>query len=107
MATTETKPETEATGDRVHDPIHRVSYSFRRDGDNLWVYTWLEDGGHLPEHFHPSLEEHWEVVEGAFGSSSTAPGATSCPRTARSRCVRTSDTSSRTRVASRPTSAPR
>jgi len=52
------------TSDRVHDPIHHVSYSFRRDGDNLWVYTWLEDGGHLPEHFHPSIEEHWEVLDG-------------------------------------------
>ena len=39
--------------------------SSRRDGDNLWVTTWLEDGGHLPEHFHPSLEEHWEVLEGS------------------------------------------
>jgi mannose-6-phosphate isomerase-like protein (cupin superfamily) len=28
------------------------------------VHTWFEPGGHLPEHFHPSLEEHWEVVEG-------------------------------------------
>ena len=50
---------------RVHDPIHRVSYSFEREGENLWVHTWLQDGGHLPEHFHPSLEEHWEVIEGA------------------------------------------
>jgi mannose-6-phosphate isomerase-like protein (cupin superfamily) len=48
----------------VEDPIHRVSYSFRREGDDLWVYTWMEDGAHLPEHFHPSLEEHWETVEG-------------------------------------------
>jgi quercetin dioxygenase-like cupin family protein len=49
----------------VHDPIHRVSYSFRREGENLWVYTWLEDGGQLPEHFHPSLEERWEALTGA------------------------------------------
>jgi mannose-6-phosphate isomerase-like protein (cupin superfamily) len=55
---------TEAIAERIHDPIHRVSYSFRRDGGNLWVLTWLEDGGHLPEHFHPSLEERWEVLEG-------------------------------------------
>jgi Cupin domain len=48
----------------IHDPIHRASYTFRRDGENLWVTTWLEDGGHLPEHFHPTLEEHWEVLEG-------------------------------------------
>ena len=52
-------------GEMVHDPVHRVSYSFQRQGENLWVHTRLEDGGHLPEHFHPSLEEHWEVVEGA------------------------------------------
>jgi mannose-6-phosphate isomerase-like protein (cupin superfamily) len=50
--------------DKVHDPIHRCAMSFRREGDDLWVETWLEPGGHLPEHFHPSLEEHWEVVDG-------------------------------------------
>ena len=55
---------TETTAERVHDPIHRVAYTFRRDGDDLWVSTWLEDGGHLPEHFHPTLEEHWETLEG-------------------------------------------
>ena len=55
---------TEVTAEKIHDPIHRSSYAFRHEGESLWVYTWLEDGGHLPEHFHPSLEEHWEVVEG-------------------------------------------
>ena len=49
----------------VEDPIHRVSYSFRHDGSDLWVYTWLEAGGHLPEHYHPSLEEHWQTLEGS------------------------------------------
>jgi len=48
----------------VQDPIHRVSYSFRRENSDLWVSTSLEDGGHLPEHYHPSLEEHWETLEG-------------------------------------------
>lgn len=55
----------EIDAERVHDPIHRSSYSFEPEGENLWVYTWLEDGGHLPEHFHPSLVEQWEVLEGA------------------------------------------
>jgi quercetin dioxygenase-like cupin family protein len=50
---------------RIHDPIHRVAYEFEREGDTLWVTTWLDDGGHLPEHFHPSLEERWEVLDGA------------------------------------------
>ena len=50
---------------RIHDPIHRVSMSFERDGETLWVTTWLEHGGHLPEHFHPTLDERWEVLDGA------------------------------------------
>jgi mannose-6-phosphate isomerase-like protein (cupin superfamily) len=52
---------------RTFDPIHRVSMAFEHDGDDLWVFTWLEDGGHLPEHFHPSLTERWEVLEGSAG----------------------------------------
>jgi hypothetical protein len=52
---------------RTYDPIHRVSMAFERDGDSLWVFTWLDDGGHLPEHFHPTLTERWEVLEGSAG----------------------------------------
>jgi hypothetical protein len=48
----------------VHDPLHRVSYRFRREDERLWVETWLDDGGHLPEHFHPSLDETWEALDG-------------------------------------------
>jgi quercetin dioxygenase-like cupin family protein len=58
MTDTITEPE------RVRDPIHGASMSFRREDNRLWVTTWLDDGGHLPEHFHPSLEERWEVVQG-------------------------------------------
>lgn len=54
----------ETIAKKVHDPVHRVSYAFERDGENLWVSTWLEDGRHLPEHFHPTLEEYWEVLDG-------------------------------------------
>jgi Cupin domain len=49
----------------VHDPVHRATYTFEPDGDNLWVETWLEPGGGLPPHLHPHQEEHWSVVEGA------------------------------------------
>lgn len=59
-----TETLTESTTDRIHDPIHGVSFAFRRQGESLWVHTWLEDGGCLPEHFHPSLDELWETVEG-------------------------------------------
>jgi quercetin dioxygenase-like cupin family protein len=63
--TTESTTILERPQGEVEDPIHKVSYSFHREGDDLWVYTWLEDGGHLPEHFHPSLTEYWETVEGS------------------------------------------
>jgi quercetin dioxygenase-like cupin family protein len=64
---TETKTQSataNSTTPRVHDPVHKVSYSFSREGESLWVHSWLEDGGHLPEHFHPSLEERWETLDG-------------------------------------------
>ncbi len=49
----------------IHDPIHHTSYAFEREGENLWVHAWLEPGAHLPEHFHPTLEERWEMLDGA------------------------------------------
>ena len=61
MATETTNEPTTAT---VHDPIHKASYAFVREGENVWVYTWLEEGGHLPEHFHPSFDEYWESLDG-------------------------------------------
>lgn len=57
-------PAPEPGSERIQDPIHRVAYSFRRQGQSLWVFTWLEPGGHLPEHFHPAYEERWETLEG-------------------------------------------
>lgn len=58
---------TSATGptERIHDPIHRTSYTFRPDGEDLWVEVWFQDGAHLPEHYHPTLTEYWEVTHGA------------------------------------------
>jgi mannose-6-phosphate isomerase-like protein (cupin superfamily) len=54
-----------AVAPTTHDPVHRVRMAFQREGDErLWVHVWLDGGGHLPEHLHPTLEEHWEVVEG-------------------------------------------
>ena len=52
--------------ERVHDPVHHVAYGFERGAGHLCVHTWFEPGAGLPEHFHPSLEEHWEAVEGAL-----------------------------------------
>jgi mannose-6-phosphate isomerase-like protein (cupin superfamily) len=48
----------------VQDQVHHVSYSFKPDGPNLWVFSWMDPGAHLPEHFHPSYEEYWEALDG-------------------------------------------
>ena len=48
----------------THDPVHRARYSFEPDGENLWVDTWIEPGGGLPAHWHPSQEEIWTVLDG-------------------------------------------
>jgi mannose-6-phosphate isomerase-like protein (cupin superfamily) len=50
----------------VHDPIHGVANAFERDGENLWVHCWFDPDAHLPEHYHPTLEEHWEALEGTI-----------------------------------------
>jgi quercetin dioxygenase-like cupin family protein len=59
-----TKPQMNQTTGELSDPVHRVSYSFQPDGPNLWVFTWMDPGAHLPEHFHPSYEEVWEALDG-------------------------------------------
>ena len=51
----------------THDPIHRVSMSFEREGDGLWVHTQMDPGADLPEHFHPTRTETWEVLDGSAG----------------------------------------
>ena len=48
----------------VRDPVHGTAYTFERDGANAWVYTWMDPGGHLPEHFHPATEERWASLDG-------------------------------------------
>jgi hypothetical protein len=35
---------TESTGEAIRDPIHRASYAFRREGDQLRIDTWAEHG---------------------------------------------------------------
>jgi len=48
----------------VHDPVSRASYSFTRNGDDLYVETWMEPGGGLPPHWHPRQEEVWFCIDG-------------------------------------------
>jgi mannose-6-phosphate isomerase-like protein (cupin superfamily) len=49
----------------TRDPVHGARYSFEPRGEDLYVETWLEPGGGLPEHLHPKQLERWSVVEGS------------------------------------------
>jgi quercetin dioxygenase-like cupin family protein len=50
--------------EQTRDPVSRVRMSFKPEGENLIVDTWVEPGGGLPAHLHPRQEERWSVVEG-------------------------------------------
>jgi quercetin dioxygenase-like cupin family protein len=52
--------------DYIEDPVLRQRYRFSREGDVLRVDIWAEPGAGVPTHFHPSLTERWQVVEGEF-----------------------------------------
>jgi quercetin dioxygenase-like cupin family protein len=56
--------EAHGSSEIIRDPVHRSRYSFRRDGENMTVETWIEPGGGLPPHLHPRQEERWSVLDG-------------------------------------------
>lgn len=59
--------ETEQSTDAgfVEDPILRYRYRFSREGNVLRVEMLVDPGGGVTvEHFHPRIEERFEVLEG-------------------------------------------
>lgn len=50
----------------IEDPIMRQRYRFSREGEVLRLELWADPGARVPEHFHPVLEERFEVREGEF-----------------------------------------
>jgi quercetin dioxygenase-like cupin family protein len=57
------------TADLVEDPVFRTRYRFKRttDGDGTdvqHVEMWVDPGGGVTPHIHPSMEERFTVVEG-------------------------------------------
>jgi quercetin dioxygenase-like cupin family protein len=48
----------------VEDPVMRLRYRFSREGDVLRLELWADPGARVPEHFHPQIEERFEVHEG-------------------------------------------
>lgn len=62
----------------IRDPVHGSSYAFEQRGEDLYVESWLEPGGGLPEHLHPLQRERWWVIDGSvtfqLGSSTRVIG---------------------------------
>jgi quercetin dioxygenase-like cupin family protein len=48
----------------IHDPVRRQRLSFAQDGDTLHAEVWVDPGGDVPAHSHPSQEERFEVLAG-------------------------------------------
>src|SRR5918999_3427525 len=52
--------------DLLEDPFLRQRYRFSREGDVLRLSLWADPGARVPYHFHPPIEERFEVREGEF-----------------------------------------
>jgi quercetin dioxygenase-like cupin family protein len=50
----------------IEDPVLKQRLGFRPadDGDAVLVEMWVEPGGGVPPHVHPSMEERFEVISG-------------------------------------------
>lgn len=48
----------------IEDPTLRVRYRFRTTADALEVEMWIDPGGGVTPHVHPTTEERFEVREG-------------------------------------------
>jgi quercetin dioxygenase-like cupin family protein len=50
----------------IEDPVMRQRYRLAREGDVLRLELWAEPGARVPSHFHPQIQERFEVLEGDF-----------------------------------------
>jgi quercetin dioxygenase-like cupin family protein len=48
----------------IDDPVLRQRYRFSREGGVLTVELWVDPGGGVTPHVHPSLEERFKVLDG-------------------------------------------
>ena len=50
----------------IEDPVmkQRLSFQAADDGAAVLVEMWVEPGGGVPAHVHPSMEERFEVISG-------------------------------------------
>jgi quercetin dioxygenase-like cupin family protein len=52
--------------DLVEDPVLRMRYRLTLEGDVLRNELWADPGAKTPVHFHPGIEERFEILEGDF-----------------------------------------
>ena len=50
----------------IEDPVLKCRYRFSPRGEVLGMELWADPGADTPEHYHPPLEERFEVLEGEF-----------------------------------------
>jgi len=48
----------------VEDPVLKQRYVFRRTGDVLQVEDWVDPGGGVVPHVHPTFEERFRILSG-------------------------------------------
>jgi quercetin dioxygenase-like cupin family protein len=54
------------TAEPIEDPVLRQRYRLTREGNVLRNELEAEPGAAVPEHFHPRIEERFEVLEGEW-----------------------------------------
>jgi quercetin dioxygenase-like cupin family protein len=50
----------------ISDPVMRQRYELSREGDVLRNVLTAEAGSEVPEHWHPAIEERFEILEGQW-----------------------------------------
>jgi quercetin dioxygenase-like cupin family protein len=53
-------------GELIEDPALRQRYRLTQEGNVLRNELWAEPGARVPDHYHPQIEERFEVLEGEF-----------------------------------------
>ena len=66
---------------QVEDPVMKQRLEFRpsEDGQAVLVEMWVEPGGGVPPHAHPSMEERFTVLSGEPSFLSGRKWATAAP----------------------------
>jgi quercetin dioxygenase-like cupin family protein len=65
----------------IEDPVmkQRLRFQPAEDGDAVLVEMWVEPGGGVPPHVHPSMEERFEVISGELSFLSGRKWQTAAP----------------------------